>query len=138
LRASRHLTPTDPNVTATSDGKNQVHETNAQGVVQSIEMMGPGTILADLATSIQAASDPVQQLARYQSLYSQYAAVYSKYCATPGVAPSAQCANTVPPSALTNPATLQNASLGAIKSALQMIVHRHPGSSRRSRFRTSA
>jgi uncharacterized surface protein with fasciclin (FAS1) repeats len=119
--ASLYAAPTDPNVTATSDGNYQVQITNAQGVVQTIEMMGPGTILADLATSIQVASDPVQQLALYQTLYSQYTALYSKYCATPGAAPSAACANTVPPSALTNPATMQNASLNTIKSALQTL-----------------
>jgi C1A family cysteine protease len=119
--ASLYAAPTDPNVTATSDGDYLVQVTNAQGVVQTIEMMGPGTILADLAASIQAASDPVQQLALYQSLYSQYTALFSKYCATPGVAPSAACANTVPPSALTNPAALENGSLSTIKSALQTL-----------------
>jgi C1A family cysteine protease len=119
--AALYATPTDPSVTATSDGNYQAQVTNAQGVVETVEMMGPGTILADLASSIQAASDPVQQLALYQSLYLQYSALYSKYCATPGVAPSASCANTVPPSALTNPATMQNASLGAIKTALQTL-----------------
>src|ERR1019366_2643346 len=61
---------------------------------------------------------PVQQLALYQSLYTQYAALYSQLCpASPGG--NNGCASLTPPSKLTNPAALQNASLGSIKSALQ-------------------
>jgi C1A family cysteine protease len=79
-------------------------------------------MLADLATSIQASTDPAQQLALYQSLYAQYTALYNKACATPGVAPNGVCPNLVAPTQLTNPAALANgASLATIKSALQTL-----------------
>jgi hypothetical protein len=110
--------PTDPSVVRTFDGNYTMQLTDAQGHVDTVETLGPGSILADLAAAIQAASDPVQQLALYQSLYTQYAALYSQLCpASPGG--NNGCASLTPPSKLTNPAALQNASLGSIKSALQ-------------------
>jgi C1A family cysteine protease len=119
--ASLFAVPTDPSVVPTADGDYTIQVTDANGAVDTFETMGQGTILADLATSIQASTDPVQQVALYQSLYAQYGALYNQVCATPGAVASSACPNLVPPSQLTNPAALGNASLSTIKGALQAL-----------------
>jgi hypothetical protein len=116
--------PTDPNVVRTPAGN---YSTEVSG--QTIGTMGPAAVLTAAANSIRASSDPVRQLALYESFYSQYATLYNQVCAASpvGVSPAAgntppgACANLVLPSALTDPATLQNASLGSIQTALQSI-----------------
>jgi len=113
--------PVDPKVVPTIDGNYSLAVPDRTGKVETIQTMGPATILADLAASIQAAADPIQLLAQYQSLYSQYAALYVQLC--PGSASANNgCGSLTPPSRLINPAVLQNASLGSIKSALQGIT----------------
>jgi len=119
-------TPTDPSVYRLPDGNYKMVITNRQGQSQVIETMGQGTKLASLANSIQTASDPVRQLALYQSLYSQYTALYNQLCTIPVGAvdispPPVGCADLAMPSALTNPSALTGASLEVIQSALQSI-----------------
>lgn len=119
-------TPTNPNVYFTLDGNYRTAITNNNGVSQTIETMGPGTKFASLADSIQSASDPVKQLALYQSAYSQYTALYNQLCANsppvsssvlPGNASPADCANLIAPSALADPSELQNASLDSLRAS---------------------
>jgi hypothetical protein len=120
--------PQNPNVFPTVDGAYRTQLPNTQGVLQTIEMNGQGTKLQALANSIQASSDPVRQLALYQTYYSQYTAFYSQICGAPPIGASATsfnppggCANLILPSALTNPATLGNASLPAIQTAMATL-----------------
>ncbi len=116
-------TPTDPDVFPTVDG-NYRFVVNIGGFSQVLETMGQGTKLAILARSIQTWSDPAQQLALYRILYSQYGTLYSQFCV--GAPPSAACVNLPPPSALTNPSALQNASLDVIHNAIQLITSQGP------------
>ena len=112
--------PTDPAVFLTADGNYKFQVGTTRGTLRTVETMGQATILAQLAESIQASSDPLQQLALYQSLYPQYTALYSQLCTTSNT-PPAGCANLVLPSQLINPSVLQGASLGVIKGALQSL-----------------
>jgi hypothetical protein len=112
--------PTDP---VLPDGNYSIKIPEGAGGAQTIELMGQGTILAGLAMSIQAASDLETQLGVYKVFYDQYSALYDKTCSPQaGKTVPGGCANLLTPSGLPNPSTLQNASLGAIKSALQTLV----------------
>jgi len=124
-------TPTDPKVFPTIDGDYRTVITDAQGMTQVIETNGQGEKLAQLARSIQASSDPVQQLALYQSLYSQYTTLYNQLCITLPVGTSDTksppgCANLTAPASLPSPSGLQNVSLEVIQSALQSVGSQGP------------
>jgi C1A family cysteine protease len=124
-------TPEVPNVFPTLDGNYRTQVPNTLGIPQTIETMGQGTKLSTLANSIVTAADPVQQLAIYRSVYSQYAGLYNHACVAatnPNNANSAAvfeppdpCLALTPPSALTDPATLLNSSLGDIQNAQQTL-----------------
>jgi C1A family cysteine protease len=120
IAALANATPTGPGVVQTADGNYTWQIPDALGGVQTIETLGPSAVLSSLADSIQAASNAGQQLALYQSLYSQYGVLYPQLCGVP--AASDGCANLTAPAALTLPSALQNASLGAIKGALQTLT----------------
>ena len=77
-----------------------------------------------VARSIQAWSDPAQQLALYEALYEEYTALYNQLCKAG--ARFQRCANLTLPSALTNPSALQNASLDVIQNAIQSISSQGP------------
>jgi C1A family cysteine protease len=122
------LTPTDPDVYRTRDGNYRTVVTFNNGSSETIETNGQSTKWAQLAHSIIVSSDPVRELELYGSAYSRYASLYNQLCTTPpgnnisaaGTAPSG-CANLIAPSALTNPSTLQNASLDDIETALASL-----------------
>ena len=120
--------PQNSYVFHTVDGNYRTELPDTQGVLHIIEMNGQGTKLAQLANSIQASSDPVKQLALYQSFHSKYTAFYSQICGTSptdtsptSFEPPSGCANLISPSELTDPATLQDASLPVIQTALQTL-----------------
>lgn len=118
--------PTSPDVFPTVDGDYRMVITNKQNVTQVIETNGQEEKLAELATSIQTARDPVYQRAIYQSVYSKYTTLYDQLCAIPVgnldiSPPPAGCADLAVPSTLTNPSALQKASLEGIHTALQSI-----------------
>jgi hypothetical protein len=118
-------TPTSPNVQPTSDGNYRMVVTNSQGTSETIETMGQATKLAELANSIKTSSDPVQQLALYGMLYSQYTNFYNEVCTNPTGGPTSSpkgCANLTAPSALVVPSQLQGASLVIIQGALQSLA----------------
>jgi C1A family cysteine protease len=108
--------PTDPSTVPTADGNYMIQVPDAGGDTQTLETLGTSAGLAALADSIQASSDPARQLALYQSVYSQYGALYHRLCAN-----AASCTDLVDPSKLTPPSSLQNASLGSIKGALKAL-----------------
>ena len=114
-------TPTNPDVVPTADGNYQIQFLNREGILETVETMGHASTLADAANSIQAASDPVQQLGLYTSFYSQYAALYDQYCTASPVGVVTPCTNLPRPSTLTTPAVLQNASLGELDAALHAL-----------------
>jgi len=109
--------PTGPDVVPTPDGNYMVQVPTTLGTLHAVETMGQESIVAQIAQSLLAASDPVQQFAHYQSLYAQYTALYDQLCTTVNMPPSG-CANLPFPSQLTTPPALQDASLGVIKTAL--------------------
>jgi C1A family cysteine protease len=108
--------PNEPNVVPTTDGNYTIQVPDASGGFQTVETMGRSVRLAALAGSIQASLDPAQQLALYQSTYTQYIALYGQVCG------NAACPELPSPSALIPPSALQNASLGSIKSALKGLT----------------
>lgn len=96
------------------------------GASQTIETNGQSTKLAELADALLTSSDPVQQLALYQSSYSRYSAIYTQLCGTtPGTTGNAPvgmpsgCANLIAPNQLTNPSALRGAPLSDIQTALR-------------------
>ena len=109
--------PTGSDVVPTPDGNYMVQMPTTLGTLHAVETMGQESIVAQIAQSLQAASDPIQQFAHYQSLYAQYTALYDQLCTTVNMPPSG-CANLLFPSQLTTPPALQGASLGVIKNAL--------------------
>jgi len=121
-------TPEDPNVFPTLDGNYRSQVPNALGIPLTIETMGQETKLSILSNSILTSADPVQQLALYQSAYSQYTSLYNQVCvaatnpnngvAAPAFEPPDPCLKLSKPSTLTDPATLQNSSLEGIQNAL--------------------
>ena len=121
--------PNSPNVSPTVDGNYRAAIIDNSGLLETIETNGQGTKLATLADSIITSSDPVRQLALYQSAYTQYTSLYNQICNTSpaGAVPSDAivspdgCANLISPSALTNPSGLQNATLGTIQNALTAL-----------------
>jgi hypothetical protein len=120
-------TPTDPGVFRMSNGNYQWAFTNQQGATQIVQTMGQGAKLAALAGSIRAAADPVRKLALYTTLYTKYAAQYDRICQSdPLVPPPKGCATLTPPSALTDPGALLNASIDVIDSALGQLGSQGP------------
>src|SRR5580658_1822750 len=122
--------PENPNLFPTADGNYRTQISNALGIPLIIETMGQGTKLSILANSIVTSADPVQQLALYRSVYSQYTALYNQACVAPtnpiGVSaavfePPDPCLKLTLPSALTDPATLLNSSLEGIQNALVTV-----------------
>ncbi|HXZ41481.1 MAG TPA: hypothetical protein VEG68_12140 [Terriglobales bacterium] len=118
-------TPTSSNVFELPDGDYFTRIPKTKGGTQAIETEGQDSVLQDVATSIQASSDPVRELALYKSLYSGYANLYGEFC-SPTSAPNPGCANLIAPSQLVNPSQLGTGSLAAIKSALQTIALQGP------------
>ncbi len=122
----------NPAAVRTPGGDYLIPNPDVNGGSEIVETMGPAVQIADVAASIQASSDPVQQLALYQSLYSGYTALYGQLCASISSSSitsvgNAGCANLMPPSSLVLPSSLANASLGAIKGALQSVASQGPG-----------
>jgi hypothetical protein len=118
---------TNPAAVPTSDGNYLIQNPDVDGGSQTVETMGPATMIADVATRIQVSSDPVQQLALYQSVYSGYTALYDQLCWSVSISPSTSvgnggCVNLTPPSSLVSPSLLAQASLGAIKGALHSVA----------------
>jgi len=109
--------PTDPNVVPTGDGNYLIQVPDEAGGFDTVETLGRSSLLEMLADSMQASTDPAQQLALYQSVYSQYATLYGQVCGLEEV-----CLNLPNPSVFTPPSSLQNASLGVIESALSSLV----------------
>jgi len=94
----------------------------------SFKLMGLSTMLSELAGSVQALNDPVQQLALYGTLYSQYTDLYGGLCGVRQavvpkavVEPPAGCENLQDPSTLNPPSALQNASLETIETNLTVV-----------------
>ena len=121
-------TPGNPNVFRTRDGNYRTEVPNTLGISRTIETMGQETKLAILASSIRASTDPARQLALYRSLYSQYTAVYTQFCVATinpngpaAFEPPDPCLKLTQPSALTDPAALQNSSMEGIQGALGSI-----------------
>jgi C1A family cysteine protease len=128
-------TPDNPDTQLTLDG-NYRTVISSNGISQTIETFGRSVKLGHLATAITTSTDPTNQLAIYNLAYSQYGSAYSQFCDTnfniaPGnvdIPPSqvneqpAGCQTLVTPSSLLSPASLQNATLSQINSALHTIV----------------
>jgi hypothetical protein len=112
--------PIGADVVPTPDGNYLVPVSTTEGTSKTVVTMGQEAILAEIADSLLVSSDPVQQLALYQSLYTQYTGLYDRLCGTPSASPEG-CGNLTPPSQLTDPSALENASLGVLKSALQSV-----------------
>jgi hypothetical protein len=111
--------PTDPECfphsTATTNGHSPISKVR----LRSSRPWDMGAKLAALADSIQAAADPIKKLALYTALFTKYTAQYDRICTSdPLLPPPAGCANLTPPSALTDPGALLNASIDVIDSAL--------------------
>jgi C1A family cysteine protease len=119
------LVPANPNVHRTLDGNYRTLLALNNGVSETIETNGQSTKLAQLANSILMSSDPGRQLDLYRSAYSRYLSFYSQFCGSPAGTVNAPaqggCANLLSPTALTNPATLRDAPLQEIQTALTSI-----------------
>jgi C1A family cysteine protease len=122
------LNPTNPGTYRTPDGNYRTVLTFNNGVSQTIETNGQSTKLAALADALLTSSDPVQQLALYQSSYSRYSTLYAQLCGTtPGASGNAPvgtpsgCANLIAPGQLTNPSALRSAPLAGIQTALTTL-----------------
>ncbi len=123
-------TPVAPNVYKTLGGSYSTVITLNNGATQTIKTNGQSVKLAALANAIVTSSDPVHELSVYQMGYSQYATLYSQLCTPPPIDSTdltivigeGPCANLTAPSALTDPATLLNAPLPTIKSALASLA----------------
>jgi len=109
--------PNNPQVSSTFDGNFRTTFVNDAGVTRIREFMGQTSTLRSMANAIQTASDPAQQLAQYQSMYTKYGSLYDQICRGP--APPVACFNLPQPAVLTDPATLVGAPLSAIVGAEQ-------------------
>jgi C1A family cysteine protease len=122
--------PTGPTVYPTFGGTYRTVITLNNGASQTIETNGRSAKLAGLADSIRTSSDPVKQLALYQTFFSQYGSLFNQICKTAPpidstdlpIVGSVGCANLPAPSVLTDPATLAGAPLAAIHTALATLA----------------
>ena len=114
-----YAVPNNPQVSTTFNGNFRTIFVNDAGVMRIREFMGEASTLGSMANAIQTASDPAQQLAQYQSMYTKYGSLYNQFCGVPF--PPAPCFNLPQPSALTVPATLVGAPLSAIVGAEQTL-----------------
>ena len=123
--------PTNSTAQPAVDGNYLMPNPDVNGNSDIVETMGPAVQIADVVTSIQASSDPTQELMLYQSLYASYTTMYNQLC---GAVTSSSitavgnggCANLIHPSSLVPPPTLANAALDSIKSALQTLAFQGP------------
>lgn len=100
--------PNDPNVTLNPNGDYYAAIVDSNGASQVVQTMGQGTKLAQLASSIQASSDPQIQLQIYTALYNQL--------------PQAFLNGGGGDPAPISPSQLQGASLATIKNAIHALV----------------
>lgn len=125
-----YATPTAPNVYQTLGGSYSTVITLNNGTTQTIKTNGQSAKLAQLANSIATSSDPVHEFNLYQMGYSQYATLYNRLCTPPPIGSTDltivigedHCANLTAPSTLTDPATLLNAPVATIKTALASLA----------------
>jgi hypothetical protein len=124
-----YATPTAPNVQQTLEGSYETVITLNDGATQTIRTNGQSAKLAQLANAIVTSSDPVHEFNLYQLGYSQYATLYNRLCTVPPTGSTdltivigKDCVNLTAPSALTDPATLLNAPLSTIKTALASLA----------------
>lgn len=123
--------PTGPNVYPTLWGTYRTVITLNNGASQTIETNGRSAKLAALSDSILTSSDPVKQLALYETFFSQYASLFNQLCKTvppidstdlPVVIGPIGCANLPAPSVFTDPASLAGASLADIHTAIAVLA----------------
>lgn len=124
LRSRIESVPRNQKVSLTFDGNYRGTLTNNLGQQTTIEFMGQPIKLSMAADSIRFSTSRDRQLTTYQAIFTQYGVLYNQNCKpvtsssiTADATTDDPCANLTPPSALTNPATLSDASLETIEKA---------------------
>lgn len=102
--------PNDLRVRPNANGNYNVTFVDSTGASRTVQNLGPGTKMAQLAASIEAASNPAVQLQNYTAMYNQLPASFLN-----GGSPVAGVTPPIPPS------QLQGASLEAILDAIDSV-----------------